>query len=108
MASFTTQLKDEVTKLETNRMESFAEVCAYIKYNAIIKDNISLYVENASVARRMFNLIKRLYGINPKLTIRTQKKFHIKTIYILEVKFKLSSISFTNNASFSSFIKNSK
>ena len=32
MASFTTQLKDEVTKLETNRMESFAEVCAYIKY----------------------------------------------------------------------------
>ena len=92
MASFTTQLKDEVTKLETNRMESFAEVCAYIKYNAIIKDNISLYVENASVARRMFNLIKRLYGINPKLTIRTQKKFHIKTIYILEINEKADLI----------------
>ena len=29
MASFTTRIKDEITKLETNRLESIAEVCAY-------------------------------------------------------------------------------
>ncbi len=85
MASFTTQIKEEITKIETNRLESFAEVCAYIKYNADMKNHITLFIENASVARRMFNLIKRLYGINTKLTIRKQKKFRIKTIYILEV-----------------------
>ena len=73
MASFTTQIKDEVTKIETEKCESLAEVCAYLRYNAdISEDAITLFTENASVARRMFNLLKRLYGINIKLTIRTQ------------------------------------
>ena len=38
MASFTTQIKDEVTKIETTKLESLAEVVSYIKYNAIITD----------------------------------------------------------------------
>ena len=32
MASFTTQIKDEVTKIETDRPESLSEVCAYLRY----------------------------------------------------------------------------
>lgn len=93
MASFTTQIKDEVTKIETLKPESFAEVCAYIKYNAHIDDDkITLFIENASVARRMFNLLKRLYKINIKLTIRTQKRFSVKTMYILEVTEKVDEI----------------
>lgn len=86
MASFTTQIKDEVTKIETLKPESLAEVCAYIKYNGSILDGkLNLFIENASVARRMFNLLKRLYKINIKLTIRTQKRFSVKTMYILEI-----------------------
>lgn len=93
MASFTTQIKDEVTKIETLKPESFAEVCAYIKYNGNIKDDkLTLYIENASVARRMFNLLKRLYKINIKLTIRTQKRFAVKTMYILDVVEKVDEI----------------
>ena len=81
MASFTTQIKDEVTKIETDRPESLCEVCAYLRYaGKFYDDEIDLFVENASVARRMFNLIKRLYGVNIKLTIRNKKKFVIKTI----------------------------
>lgn len=93
MASFTTQIKDEVTKIETLKPESFAEVCAYIKYNGHMdKEKITLFIENASVARRMFNLLKRLYKINIKLTIRTQKRFKVKTMYILEVYDKVDEI----------------
>lgn len=93
MASFTTQIKDEITKIETLRTESLAEVLSYIKASGIIKDNtMFLFIENASVARRMFNLIKRLYKINIKLTIRTQKRFIIKTMYILEIKEKVNEI----------------
>ena len=59
--SFTTTIKDEVTKIETERVESLAAVAAFIKYNGKInEDSIELYIENNSVARRMFNLIKRL------------------------------------------------
>lgn len=94
MASFTTQIKDEVTKIETLKPESIAEVCAYIKYNGIFKNNeLTLYIENASVARRMFNLLKRLYKINIKLTSRTQKRFSVKRIYILDINEKVDEIS---------------
>lgn len=93
MASFTTQIKDEVTKIETDRPESLSEVCAYLRYAGKFNDDgIDLFIENASVARRMFNLIKRLYGVNIKLTIRNQKKFVIKTIYILSIKEKIDLI----------------
>ena len=93
MASFTTQIKDEVTKIETSKLESLAEVVSYIKYNASISnDNITLFIDNASVARRMFNLIKRLYNVNIHLIIRTQKKFTMKTMYILEIKERVDYI----------------
>lgn len=93
MASFTTAIKDEITKIETLRPESSAEALAYIKTSGVFKDDaLCLYIENASVARRMFNLLKRLYKIDIKLTIRTQKRFNIKTMYILEVKEKVTEI----------------
>lgn len=93
MASFTTQIKEEVTKIETEKCESLAEVCSYIYFNALkTKDNITLFIENNSVARRMFNLIKRLYGVNINLTTRTLKRFNIKTMYILEINEKCDEI----------------
>ena len=93
MASFTTQIKDEVSKIETSKLESLSEALSYIKYNAVISDGvITLFIENASVARRMFNLLKRLYNINIHLIIRTQKKFTVKTVYILEIKEKVDYI----------------
>lgn len=93
MASFTTQIKEEITKIETEKCESLAEVCAYLKFNSIITDNyINIFIENASVARRMFNLIKRLYKVDIKLTIRTQKRFSIKTMYILEIHENINDI----------------
>lgn len=93
MTSFTIQIKEEITKLETERCESLAEVCSYIYFNgAITKTSITLFIENNSVARRMFNLIRRLYGVNIKLTTRTQKRFNVKTIYILELSQKIDEI----------------
>lgn len=37
----------------------------------------------------MYSLLKRIYGINIQLTIRTQKKFSVKTLYILEFNEKV-------------------
>ena len=92
MASFTTQIKDEISKIETNKLESLSELCSFLKYNDSIDESILIKTENPSVARRMFNLLKRIYGVNIKLTIRTQKKFLVKKIYLLQVTEKVSSI----------------
>ena len=93
MASFTKEIKDEVTKIETNKLESIAEVNGYLLLTSNIIDNkLCLYIENNSVARRLFSLLKRIYNININLTIRTYKRFNIKTIYILEIKEKVDFI----------------
>lgn len=92
MASFTTSVKDEIASSETNRLESLALVCAFIKYSRNDEDNISINVENPKIARKLFDLLKRLYNVNIKLTIRTQKKFHVHTVYILEIKNKIDFI----------------
>ena len=92
MASFTTQIKDEISKVETNKLESLSELCSFLKYNDSIDESILIKTENPSVARRMFNLLKRIYGVNIKLTIRTQKKFLVKKIYLLQVTEKVNTI----------------
>ncbi len=92
MASFTTQIKDEISKIETNKLESLSELCSFLKYNGSIDKSILIKTENSSVARRMFNLLKRIYGVNIKLTVRTQKKFLVKKIYLLQVTEKVSTI----------------
>ena len=93
MASFTTKIKEEITKNETNKLESIAELLAYLSIVSEVEDNkLFLYIENASTARRMFSLIKRIYGININLIVRTLKRFKMKTIYILEINQKIDII----------------
>lgn len=93
MASFTTQIKDEISKIETNKLESISELCAFLKYNDAIDETLIVKTENPSVARRIFNLLKRIYGVNIKLTIRSQKKFFNKTVYYLHVSEKIDIIN---------------
>lgn len=96
--SYTTTIKDEVTKIETERVESLAEAVSFIHFNGKFENNeIILFIENNSVARRMFNLIKRLYGVDINLTIRTQKRFQVKTMYILTISKKVDEIVFDIN-----------
>jgi len=91
--TFTTQIKDEITKIETSKVESLTELLIYLKLNGTMANgSISLCIENASVARRIFKLIKENYSINIQLTIRRQKKVKRKTLYILAIKEKVKDI----------------
>ena len=93
MASFTTKIKEEISKLEINRLESISELLAYMVFNSEnVNNRIIITIENNSVARRIFSLIKRVYGIDLKLTVRLQKKFKVKTMYILEISDKVNVI----------------
>lgn len=83
--SFTTTVKNEVSKLENNELEKIAELSAIITNGAAIDKEIKITTENASIARRIFNFIKDLYQINSLITIRRISK---KNIYILVIKDK--------------------
>ena len=91
--TFTTKIKDEITKLIENKIENRSVLLAYLKYMGDFSNNkITLIIENASVARYIFKLLKITYNININLTIRTQKRFKIRKIYILSINEKVNLI----------------
>ena len=91
--SFTTSMKEEITKNDINKIESLNELSAFLRFNSQIKKNrITILLENASVARRIYKDIKSNFGINIKITVRIQKRFRVKQIYILEFTEKVDQI----------------
>ena len=91
--TYTIQIKDEITKYLDNSPESLISLCVYLKFNSTISDNkLSIYTENASVARWLFKLLKSHYNVVINLTTRTIKRFKKRNIYILEIKEKLDII----------------
>ncbi len=90
--TFTTRLKEEISKQENNPVESRLIVSSFIKYNSVIKELITITLENASVTRFIYKIIKEILGVTPKITVRIQKRFRVKQIYILEIKEKIDYI----------------
>lgn len=91
--TFTTSLKEEIARNQFNLIEARYELMAFLNCIAkFAKDEILITVENASIARRIYKEIKQIYGINPKIIIRIQKRFKIKQIYILSIKEKVNFI----------------
>ncbi len=90
--TYTTQIKDEITKHNDSINEDLISLCVYLKFNSAFTNSLVVYTENAAVARWLFKSIKAHYNININLTIRTIKRFKKKNIYILEIKEKLDLI----------------
>ena len=86
--SFTSTIKNEITRLEGNRLEYIAELSCIIRNNAKVTDNIIITVENNSVARRIFKLIKEIYDVTPAITVRKRYNFNSNLSYILKIKSK--------------------
>jgi len=85
--SFTTLIKNEITKIDNTKSESIAELSAFIRNNAEIDNSFRITTENAAVARRIFKLIKDLYGVTSIITVK-KINLHKHNIYILTVKNK--------------------
>ena len=90
--TFTTRLKEEISKLDNNEVEERCIIDGFLRYNAIIKDNISITLENASVTRFIYKIIKEIFGVTPKIIVRVQKRFRVKQIYLLEINDKIDFI----------------
>jgi len=90
--TFTTSLKEEITQNEYSLIEARYELEAFIKCIGKTKDNIVIILENAAVARKIYKDIKRVFGVNANITVRVQKRFRIKQIYILTIKDKVEFI----------------
>ena len=85
--TYSMKLKEEICSNSISRNDIFPELSAIIRYDAFIQENgFSLTFENASIARRVYKDIKSLFNLSVHITVRNQKRFRNKQIYILEVK----------------------
>ena len=90
--SFTSEVKNEVSKLDFTEAENIAELSALITTTAEIDKTIKITTENASVARKIFYIIKQIFDINVKITVRKGFNFQKKYLYILEITKNVDNI----------------
>ncbi len=90
--SFTSTVKNEITRLEGNKLEYIAELSCIVRNNADITTDIIITVENNAVARRIFKLIKNIYDVTPSITVRKRYNFNQNLSYILKIKSKKETI----------------
>ena len=91
--SFATEVKNEISELKLSQSENIAELSAFIRNNGHFVDNkIDLYTENMITSKRLYTLIKRLYGVIPKVDTRQNTIFNKNNVYHIEIDDKVDFI----------------
>ncbi len=91
--TFNTSLKEEISKNEYSLIDARCELEAFIKCNSKISSkSIIITVENASVARKIYKDIKTVFNMSCNITVRIQKRFRVKQIYILTINDNINHI----------------
>lgn len=106
--SFSTEIKNEVTRLEPSKEELIAELSAIVRNSSVIENDLKIVIENNSIARRIYKLFKNIYDVTPIITVR-KKYFSNGLTYILIINHKkdeiLDDLSITYNNSYLSIPK---
>ncbi len=88
--SYASEVKKELTALTVHRDNAKAELMALIRMNGTLSLNNHHFVlnvssENPAIARRMYQLLAKFYGITGELSVRRKMKLKKNNLYILRV-----------------------
>lgn len=111
--SFTAEIKNEVSLLPLDEIDNRNLLLGYLFVSGSFYDNqVLITLENMAVARKIFKTLKYSYKKDINMTVRTQKKFKVKKIFIFKVgdetglfKSELNNINISDEDSLKSFIK---
>ena len=84
--SFTSLVKDEVSKLDIMDADKISELSAIVFSFYDFNNVIKIVTENNSVARRTYSLFKDIYNISPAVSVRKGYNYNKKLLYFIEVK----------------------
>lgn len=91
--SFATSVKNEICNFEGNRSEKIAILSAFIRNNRNLEHGkIILITENATVARKVYLLLKEVYDINVNISQIKGNNFSKNSIFQLEIEEKIMTI----------------
>ncbi|MEJ7220180.1 DNA-binding protein WhiA [Staphylococcus gallinarum] len=89
--SFASDMKNELTRIEVDEANAKAELSALIRMNGALslanqQFVINVQTENATTARRIYSLIKKVFGVEVELLVRKKMKLKKNNIYICRIK----------------------
>jgi len=91
--SFASNVKTEISQPKFSKSESIAELSGFIRSNAkYTEEYILLTTENAKVAKRVYLLLKEIYGINCNIVEKKNIVFNKTIMYTIDIKEKVKSI----------------
>ena len=91
--SYTTQIKNEISKLYNTKSEMIAELSAFVRNNGNIVDNsIYLTTENEIILNRLVEFITALYDIHPKTDSKANLNFSKNRLNVLVINEKVDFI----------------
>ncbi|GIP40266.1 putative sporulation transcription regulator WhiA [Paenibacillus sp. J31TS4] len=88
--SFAAETKKELTLIESDRCCETAELAALIRMNGAVQLTnqrvvLDVSTENAAIARRIYSLIKRTFGLHTELLVRKKMRLKKNNVYIVRV-----------------------
>ncbi len=88
--SYASDVKKELTMLEVHPEHAKAELAALIRLNGELLHvgemiNITIQTENASIARRVFSLIKELFDVRAEISVRRRMKLKKNNVYFIRL-----------------------
>lgn len=91
--SFTNNIKNELTKQTSSKLEYMAELSGYIRNSGLYTSKqLTLITENISVAKKLYIMIKDVYDVKANIEIKNNTNFKRKKIYSVEINDKVPLI----------------
>lgn len=91
--SFTTTIKEEISRIQNTRSESISELSGFLRNNGTCTDDtIDLLTENATVAKRIYQLMKDIYDITCEIESRKNMNFSKNNLYLIMINEKVPFI----------------
>ena len=91
--SFTTTIKEEISRIDNTRSESISELSGFLRNNGICDENsIELITENATVAKRIYKLLKDIYDVTSEIETRKSMNFSKNNLYLITISEKTDLI----------------
>ena len=91
--SFTTTIKEEISRIKNTRSETISELSGFLRNNGTCTDDtIDLITENATVAKRIYQLMKEIYDITCEIETRKSMNFSKNNLYLIMINEKVDII----------------
>lgn len=85
--TFSAKIKEEISKLETTKIEYISELSGILTTNSDLKIySIKVQTENINAANRIFKIVKNFYNVTSNIIVRKNYNFKKNEVYIIEVK----------------------